>query len=244
MRVGGVAARQRRGLVDARILAVDEALPADLLQVGELQVRPRLDALGDVLAVLRAIVLGVLLAGGAGDANLAVVEVRAVLGIDHAHVVGLVDVDVAGDELDVLGVLQDDVVKNLEREPCELDRLAAAAFDLLALLLVDAAADSAGQAPVRMYAAAAHHLDQGVAVVPHLQDVLGHIHADLGHDAEDVAFGWRRGGTDDEIGAAEGVEVRGVVGGVEDAVEQLAEFLATGGGSTWNRASRAFVAAR
>ena len=135
------------------------------------------------------------------------------------------DVDVAGDELDVLGVLQHDVVEDLQRELGELDRLAAAGLDLLALLLVDAAADSAGQAPVRMHAAAAHHLDQGVAVVPHLQDVLGHVHADLGHHAQDVSLGRRGGRADDEIGPAQGVEVRRVVGGVEDAVEQLAELL-------------------
>ena len=71
-----------------------------------------------------------LFAAGAGDADQAVVEIRGVVGIDHAHVVGLVDVDVAGDQLDVLRVGQHDVVEELERELGELDGLAAAGLDL------------------------------------------------------------------------------------------------------------------
>ena len=62
--VGGVQPRQRRGLVDARILAVDEALPADLLEVRELEVGPRLDALGDVVAVVRGPYLAMRLPSG------------------------------------------------------------------------------------------------------------------------------------------------------------------------------------
>ena len=76
-----------------------------------------------------------------------------------------------------------------------------------------------------MDAAAADHLDQGVAVVPHFEHRAGHVHADLGHHAQDVALGRRGGGTDDEVRPAQGVEVRRVVGGVEDAVEQFAELL-------------------
>ena len=60
--VGRVEPRQWRGLVNARVLAVDQPLPADLLQIGELQVRPRLDALGDVLRDSSGVVLGELLA--------------------------------------------------------------------------------------------------------------------------------------------------------------------------------------
>ena len=172
-----------------------------------------------------AIVLGVLAAVGARHADLAVVEVRAVLGIDHAHVVGLVDVNVAGNELDVLAVLQHDILEDLQRKLGKLHGLASPGLDFLAPLLVNASAHAAGQAPVGMHAAAAHHLDQGVAVVPHLEHVLGHVHADLGHDAQDVALGRRGGRPDDEIGTAQGVEVRRMVGGVENAVEQLAELL-------------------
>ena len=167
-----------------------------------------------------------LAAVGAGDADFAVVEVRAILGVDHAHVVGLVDVNVAGNQLDVLAVLQDDVLEDFQRKLGELHRLASAGLDFLALLFVDASAHAARQAPVGMDASAAHHLDQGMPVVPHLEHLLGHVHADLGHDAQDVALGRRGGRADDEIGPAQGVEVGGVVGGVENAVEQLAELLA------------------
>ena len=95
----------------------------------------------------------------------------------------------------------------------------------LALLLVDAAADAAGQAPVGMDGPAAHELDQGVAVAAHLEHLAGDVHADLLDHAEDVALGGRGGGADDEIRPAQGVKMRGVVGRVEDAVEQLAEFF-------------------
>ena len=64
-----------------------------------------------------------------------------------------------------------------------------------------------------------------MAVVPHLEHFAGHVHADFLHHAEDVPLGRRGVGTDDEVGPAQGVEVRRVVGGVEDAVEQLAELL-------------------
>ena len=113
-----------------------------------------------MLAVLGAVVLGDFLAAGAGDADLAVVEVRAVVGVDHAHVVGLVQVDVAGDQRDVGLVGQHDVVEDLERELGELDGLQPAGLDLLALRLVDAAAHAAGQAPVGMDGPAADHLDR------------------------------------------------------------------------------------
>ena len=49
------------------------------------------------------------------------------------------------------------------------------------------------------------------------------LEADLVDDAEDVALGDGRVGPDDEVRAAQGVEVGRVVGDVEGAVEQLAE---------------------
>ena len=64
-----------------------------------------------------------------------------------------------------------------------------------------------------------------MAVAAHLEHLAGHVHADLGHHAQDVPLGRRGGRADDEVRPAQGVEVRRVVGGVEDAVEQLAELL-------------------
>ena len=81
--VGGVQSRQRRGLVDARVDAVDQPLPADLLQIGEFQVGPGLDPLGDVLLIIAGGVLGVFLAVGSDDADQAVVEIDAVGGVDR-----------------------------------------------------------------------------------------------------------------------------------------------------------------
>ena len=169
-------------------------------------------------AIVRASYLASSLPSGTGDANLAVVEIDAVVGVDRAHVVGLVNVDVAGDQIDVSRVLQHDVVEDLQRELGELDGLAAAGFDLLALLFVDAAADSAGQAPVGMHGPAADHLDQGVPVVSHFQHFAGDVHADLRTTPRMLRCGGRGVGTDDEVRPAQGVEMRGVIGGVEDAI--------------------------
>ena len=47
--VGHIQARERRGRVDTAVLAVDEPLPTDLLEVRELQIGPGFDPLGKVL---------------------------------------------------------------------------------------------------------------------------------------------------------------------------------------------------
>ena len=119
--VGGVETRQRRGPVDARVLAVDEALPADRLEVRVDEVAVRLDVLGDVVEVVLGLELLELGAVGAGDADLAVVEVDLVVVVDEAHVVGLVHEGVALDQVDVGLVAQHDVVEELQRELGELD---------------------------------------------------------------------------------------------------------------------------
>jgi hypothetical protein len=62
-----------------------------------------------------------------------------------------VDIDIPGDQLDVLGVLQHQVVEKLQRELGELDGIASQLLDGLALFLVDAAADATGQSPVGMH---------------------------------------------------------------------------------------------
>ena len=67
-----------------------------------------------------------------------------------------------------------------------------------------------------------------VAVVPHLEHFAGHVHADLLDHAEDVPLGGGGVGTEHEVGPAQGVEVRRVVGGVEDAVEQFPQLLGRG----------------
>ena len=55
--VGGVQPAERRGAIDPAVRAVDKALPADLLEVGEFEIGPRLDVLGDHVQVLLGRVL-------------------------------------------------------------------------------------------------------------------------------------------------------------------------------------------
>jgi hypothetical protein len=76
-----------------------------------------------------------------------------------------------------------------------------------------------------MHAPAAHHLQQFVSYAAHLEDLAGDLKSHFGHDSEEIPFGNRSGGADDEVRGGQGVEVRRVIGREEDAVEQLAEFL-------------------
>ena len=223
--LGGVEPRQRRGAVDARVGAVDEALPADLLQIRELEIGPGLDVLGDPVAVLGRGVGAHALAVGRHDADLAVVEVDLLVRVHQAHVVGPVGVAVGEDHLLVGVVAQDDLVEDAQAELGELDRPAADLLDLGALLLRDALGHAAGHRGGRVDLAAADHLDDVVALLAGLDDLAADFHADLGQDAQDVALGRRGVRSDHEVGAAQGVEVGGVVGHVEGAVEQLAQEL-------------------
>ena len=77
----------------------------------------------------------------------------------------------------------------------------------------------------RVDAAAAHHLEQVVAHVAHVEYFAGDVHADFCDDAQDVALGRRSVRADDEIRAAQRVEVRRMVGRVKNAVEQLSQLL-------------------
>ena len=134
-------------------------------------------------------------------------------------------VDVAEDQVDVGLVAQDDVVEELQAELGEFDRPAAHLFDLLALLFGDALGQAAGDGCAGMDLAPADHLDHVVAVLARLDDLAADFQADLVDHAQDVALGHRGIRTHDEIRAAQGVEVGGVVGDVEGAVEQLAQHL-------------------
>ena len=127
-------AAERRGAVHAGVLAVDEALPADALEVRVDEVAVRLDVLGDVREVVLGLELDELLAVGVDHADLAVVEVDLVVLVDHAHVVGLVGEGVALDQVDVGLVGEHDVVEDLQGDLGELDLARGDLDDAVALL--------------------------------------------------------------------------------------------------------------
>ena len=76
-----------------------------------------------------------------------------------------------------------------------------------------------------MNLAPADHLDHGVAVLAHLDDLAADLQSDFVDDTQDVSLCDRRIRSDDEIRSAQGVEVGGMVGGVERAVKQFAQHL-------------------
>ncbi len=222
--VGGVQAAERRGPVDAGVLAVDEALPAHRLEVRIDQVAVGLDVLGDVGQVVLAVELLELGAVGTDHAHLTVVEVDLVVLVDEAHVVGLVGEGVALDEVDVVAVAEHDVVEQVHGELGELDLLGRDLHDAVALLGRDGLAHAARQAHDRMDLLAADHADQLGGVGAQLDDGAADLEADLVDDAQDVALGRVGLGPHDEVGAGQDVEVGRVVGHVEGVVEQLAQL--------------------
>ena len=123
--VGHVEPRERRHAVEAAVRAVHEALPARRLEERELDVRPRLDVLGDVLEVVLRRELRQALARRIDHAQVAAVEVDLPVGVDHAHVVRLVGVVVGEDRVHVRLVAQDDVVEGLQGELREVDEVLA-----------------------------------------------------------------------------------------------------------------------
>ena len=96
---GRVQAPERPHAVDARILAVDEAFPADPLQVREGQVGPRLHVLGDPVAVVGRGIRAERFAIRGDHADAAVVEGHPAGLVNHPGVVGLVPEEVAEHEV-------------------------------------------------------------------------------------------------------------------------------------------------
>ena len=179
--------------------------------------------LGDPVGVLGGLVGPQRLAVGGDHAHPAVVEVGPLPVVDQAHVVRAVGVGLAGEQLAVRRVVQHDLVEELEAALGELDRPATDPLDLRALRLGDRLGHAARDGGHRVDAAAADDLDHPVARATRLDDPPADLQPDLPHHAQDAPLGDRGIRSDDEVGAPERVEVRGVVGEVEPAVEQLAE---------------------
>ncbi len=68
-----------------------------------------------------------------------------------------------------------------------------------------------------------------MAVVAHFQHLASDVHADFLNHAQYIALGDWRVRAHHKIGAAEGVKVGGMVGGVKDAVKHLAQLFGSGG---------------
>ncbi len=174
--------------------------------------------LANVVQVLRHGELGHFLALLVHHPQLAVIEVHMVVLVHQTHVVGLVGEGVADDEVQVVLVGQHHVVQDLDGQLAELYRRLGDLLDLGPLLLVEALAYAAGQAAGGMNIFATdhgHHLVSGSQSGQHLPPYL---HAHLADDPHDVAFGGRSIRPHHEVGAAQGVEVGGVVGHEEGAV--------------------------
>ncbi len=77
--------------------------------------------LGYILQIIGRLELGDLFPIGVNYADVAIIEVYLVIAIHQAHVVALHGVDVAGDQIQVVFVRQDNIVEQLQAEFAELD---------------------------------------------------------------------------------------------------------------------------
>ena len=223
--VACVQARERSCHVNARIITVHEAFPADVFEVREFEVRPRLDVFGDVLGVILRLVFDELFAVRVHHADLAVVEVDLVVFVHHAHVIGVMGIHVAEDEVNVFLVGEHNIIEDLQAELGELDCPMPHLFDLFALFFGDALGQPAGDGRTWMHLPAADHLDHVVTILAHLDDLAADFQPNLVDHAEDIAFRNRRIGTHYKVRSAECVEVCGVVGAVERHVEKFAQHF-------------------
>ena len=134
-------------------------------------------------------------------------------------------VGVAQDQIPVGAVAQHDVVEQRQAELGKLDRPASHLLDFSPLLLGDPVGHPAGDTGARVHLAPADHLDDSVAVLAHLDHLAADLQPDLVDHAQDVALPHRRVRSHDEVRPAQCIEVGGVVGAVERAVEQLPQQL-------------------
>ena len=132
-------------------------------------------------------------------------------------------VDVAGDQLDVPRVAQDEGVEQVEAEPREVDHPVGRGADLVTLVGRDPLGQAARDAGARVDRPAADDLHHPVAPPAGLDDPSAGVAADALQDTQQVALRHRRVRPDHEVGARQGVEVGRVVGDEERRVEQLAE---------------------
>ena len=223
--VGHVEARQRRHAIQAAVLAVDEPLPARLLEERVRDIGPGLDVLGEILQVVPRLEQRDFLAVGVDHPHGPSIERHLAGLVDEPHVVGPVGVRVGQDGLHVRLVLQDDVRERLKRELRELDELRRGLLQVLDELRRHGLADAARDAEDRVDHLACHLLHDRARVLAGGNHLSRHLEADLADDAEDVALSSRRAGADDEVGTAQVVEVEGVVLEHEEVVEELPDLV-------------------
>ncbi len=80
---------------------------------------------GDVVGVVLRRILDEFLAIRIDHAHLAIVEIDLVIVIHHAHVIGVVGVDIAQDQVKIGFVAQDNIIESLQAELGKFDRPAA-----------------------------------------------------------------------------------------------------------------------
>ena len=115
--------------------------------------------------------------------------------------------------------------KTSEGEAGEVDGVGGRLLDLRLLLRGDPLGHAAGKAEDGVDDLSAGQGDDLPEAAPHGDHPQPDLLAHRGDDAEDVALGGRRLGTHHEVGAAEEVEVQGVVLGHERRVDQLPDLL-------------------
>ena len=132
---------------------------------------------------------------------------------------------VGDDEIHIAGVLQHNLVEDIQGEQGEIHSFSGHRLELRQYICRERLGYAAGQAEDRMDGFAGGQRGQLPQLAPHGDDLLAGLDTHLGDDAENVALGLRRGGADHEIGPAQKVEVQRVVFGHERRIDQLPDLF-------------------
>ena len=197
--------------------------------------------LSDVLAIALAGEARPLVPARRHDAQCAVVEGQPVFAVHDADVIGPVCEVVETDHVDICGVSEHQLLKQVECEAGEIDRLGGHCAELLRVVARERFCNAARQAEDRVNGLTRGDGDEVAQFAPHGDDPLHRLYSHAADHAENIPF---RGGSaraDDKVGATQKIEVQCVIFGHERAVDQFADLTRGGRRHDAYSASRALV---
>ncbi|MBA7486184.1 hypothetical protein ES707_21740 [subsurface metagenome] len=126
---------QRGYSINTAILPVNKPFPAYILKIAELNIRPWLDMLPDVVKVFLRSELGELLTIRVNHPNHAIIEVDLVILIHQPHIISPVLVDVPDNKVNIIFVFQHYIIKKGEDKFTEVYRIFPGLYDGLSFIL-------------------------------------------------------------------------------------------------------------
>src|ERR1044072_9224790 len=125
-------------------IRIDASFPTDVLQVREFEIRPRLDVFGNVMHIILWLILHELFAIWINHSDFAIIKIGFVVFIDQTHVIGLVSIHIAQNQIHVWWITQHNFVEELKTELCKLNSPMSHFLNFESLFFSDAFCHPAG----------------------------------------------------------------------------------------------------